>query len=45
MQETALWRRKCEKSISWKWAKKKKKGRSGWVERRFEMESKWNIVD
>jgi len=41
--------RKCARNVPWKWAKNKKKvirvERRRWAERRFEMESKWNIVD
>ena len=41
--------RKCERRVPWKWTKDKKEvsavGKSRWVERRFEMGSKWNIVD
>jgi len=41
--------RKCERSVPWKWAKDNMEasvvGRSRWVERRFQIERKWNIVN
>jgi hypothetical protein len=41
--------RKCERRVPWKWARDNMEvsvvGKSRWVERRFQMERKWNIVN